>query len=153
MRMCTAFIETAPDVSSSATSVRRQADLRSATSTSTANLFLPKHSRLRPQTAPSASHYPDQYRQSRVSQIPKKCTRTIQVRELSRKSPLQTSHDLAPRNDFTPSRVSAQFSPDKTADEITAETSYKKRGVESSLPRGTTNNWLEPESFNDVVPR
>lgn len=148
------FLETASDISSSATLISQHRRLRSTTSTSCADLILAKSSRLRPQTAHGASRPSVQYRESRFLTVPKKRTRTLQIRGLSRKGPLPSSHVLAlgsvPR---PPAKSPSDFAPDVTDDDITPEPSRKKRMVGSSLARGTTNNRPEPESFDDFIPR
>lgn len=96
----TAFLRTASDVSYSETSLSPHQDLRSVPSTSSADLIVPKNSRLLPQTAHILIRSSVQYRKSRVSRLPKERTRTVQVGKRFRKAPLSPSHDLASGSDL-----------------------------------------------------
>lgn len=97
----TLFLETAPNVGSSEIPVNQDSDVHSTTSAASANLIVPENSRFCSRSANSASGPPVQYRESQISRIPKKRTRFVQVRELSRKAPLPTSTDLVHVGDST----------------------------------------------------
>lgn len=75
--MRSVFLGTAPDISSSATPVSRCAERQSAASTSSADPMVCKSYKLQPRTAPSASRPPVQYRELRVTRIPKRRTRSV----------------------------------------------------------------------------
>lgn len=94
-RMRTTLLRTGPDVGSSQIPISRHPDLRTAMSTSNADLVVLKRSKVRLGTAQKASRPPVQCRESRVSMTPKERTGTVQLRERSKNVSLSMSHDLA----------------------------------------------------------
>lgn len=152
--MRTMFLDTALDVSSSSTPVSCLPNLRAATSTLSANLIAILSSRLRPQTAHSASYRSAKCGESWVSRMLKKRTKPVQVRELSRKATLLTSHNRAPeREPYSPTKAQLESASVAIHNDIAPDLNREKQRVGSALARGTVNNQQEVGSFNDFIPR
>lgn len=153
-RMRTVFLWTAPVVSSIAIAVNRHPDLRIVTSTPSADLAVLQSSSLHPKYVHSGSGPIVQFRISWLQKLPKKCKRTIEVRKRSRKAPLPMSHNIVSGSDrLTPKNSPLDSGLEATYYEINPELNTKTKREESTSIRGTTNNRLEPESFDDVVTR
>lgn len=82
------------------------------------------------------------------------CTKSEQVRELSRKASLPTSNNFAPGSDFHHlAELQTDFAPNATDDEIKSEPNRMERRVGLSFASSTTYNCLEPGSIDNVASR
>lgn len=129
-------------------------NVRSAMSFSIADLTVVECSSLRRRTMHGTSRLLLQFREMRVLRIPGKHTTTVQVKYLSKKSSLPSSHDLAAGSNHHSSKSSQpEVVREAYQDETTLKPIWKKWRVKLFSLKGERNTRPERENFDDVFPK